>query len=182
MMTHIIHCFNPEVTIHLVPTDDVSTTTDLIDLIETTAHRMVPQHDIMLLGWIVNRNHLVDQCFERIVQTHVVIVPAGNYACDICEFSPTSVSDITVIEAHNYQDMRLSLSNFCNHRDLEYMYGIIPGYHERGTSVAAAVYAGLVSRNPCEKFLRRSRHVLKARHIKWINNSITTGDQNVRKN
>lgn len=155
MMCDVVRIFNPRANIVSVQIKD----NDIVYVIQTILQliKKVKPGDIVLFGWITNRNQALDFAVGRLVKKVTVIVPAGNYNKPVVAYSPTAVPGAHVISSINHLNERMSMSNYGS--DTIPMYGV-PIYHlgltERGTSLAAAIYAGLYSRNSSEKFMRRA--------------------------
>ena len=90
----------------------------------------------------------------------IVRTKNGVYTQPIENYSPL-LPHFHIVEAHNHRKIRMSGSNYGD--NTKWMYGVPIqhlGISQRGTSVASAIYAGLLSRNNSEKFLRRARKVV----------------------
>lgn len=163
MMTHIIGCFNPNTQVSLISTDGVNKIWDLQEIMSAVAHGVSPG-DIVLLGWITARNPHVDQSARILAEKCPVIVPAGNYGLSTQGFSPCDLPEVICVEAFNTQGERMSGSNYRPDGTGVPMLGV-PIQHldiqERGTSVAAAIYAALYARNSRPIFIRRYTELLR---------------------
>lgn len=160
MMCDIVHTFNPKANIHSVKMPVSGSLNDIADTFAQVAHR-TKAGDVILIGWITNRNSMLDEVAEITLKDCDVVIPAGNYAKPIEEYSPL-LPQFHIVEAFNHHNIRMSGSNYGD--NTVWMYGV-PIQHlgitQRGTSVAAAIYAGLLSRNNSAKFMRRARKTVE---------------------
>lgn len=160
IMCDTIRIFNPRADIVSIK---VTGSTSLMDMIQHLAivYNKLVEGDIVVFGWIITYNSMLNMMVTKMTHKATVIVPAGNYGDSILNYSPTAANGVHVIAAINHHGVRMSKSNYGD--NVKEMYGV-PIHHlnitDRGTSVAAAIYAGLISRNKSEKFMRRARKVL----------------------
>lgn len=163
IMADTVSAINPRAHIHALAMPQCGTIDLVVEKISWLSEK-VQSDDLVLFGWVSHHNLEVDQAVTDLAQRCMVVVPAGNMASHIRHFSPTVVSGVTTVVALNGKNQLMSLSNYgCDQCPTVGMYGVpMPhlGHVERGTSVAAAIYAGLMSRNRSEKFIRRSRQVI----------------------
>lgn len=123
--------------------------------------RKVKKQDIIVFGFLTQRNELVDQIVEDLSLKCTIIVPSGNHSKHTKYFSPYH-NNIIVVQAIDQHDKVYVTSNWGEGKQVT-MYGWCPTItrHLNSSSLATALYAGIYSRNKTNKFLRRARKVLK---------------------
>lgn len=164
MMCDLVRLFSSKVNIKSIQMPPSGRLEDIAEVLSVLYDSVKPD-DVVLFGWITYRNDALDQMVEAISQRTTVVCPAGNYAEDIENYSPLMVPNVIVVHALNHHDQMLSRSNFGNEQKQTVgMYGV-PIQHlnitQRGTSVAVAIYAALLSRNKSEKFMRRAKRTVR---------------------
>jgi len=134
---------------------------ELIQLVESLIEK-VAADDIVLFTWVIKRDSCFDLVVSRLALCCVVVCAAGNYSSSISEYSPCSVIGVRTITALNKSG---TLAQFSN-----YGQGTIPMFGTNvtssseqqytGTSVAAAIYTALITRNSSPRFFRRAFKLL----------------------
>jgi len=161
-MIDYIKDYNRKANITSVQISNLTPSTDeLIKIIEDLID-CVTADDIVLFTWIIEKDHRFDLVVSRLVARCTVVCAAGNLTAPVAAYSPCTVLGIHTITALNKSGTRAHFSN--------YGPGTIPmfgtnitsssGQQYTGTSVAAAIYTALLSRNSSPRFQRRAFSLL----------------------
>jgi len=181
VMRDFIRMYNPSILPILVNFQSEEYTEDLlIDLAESLGE-LVDVHDIVLITWSMAKNIAVDAAFAKLASYCTVVCAAGNnYGKMASDYSPIGAPGVHIIGCINKRSEIASMSNVGN--NVTYMFGtnmILPnsdGTVHGGTSVAASIFTGLLSRSYRTRepsiFMRRAKRALQQRFLNELSNSV----------
>lgn len=115
-----------------------------IDLIDR-----VNSKDIVLCPWCIEANDYLDSIVDHLAAICNVVVAAGNFNRPVDSYSPARASLVTTVACLNKSGIKAALSNYSKTKDLIWIPGTnfwLDGKPFNGTSISAAVYAGLLSK------------------------------------
>lgn len=108
----------------------------------------VNSSDIVLTPWLVPTNVTLVTLFEQLSDKCWVVVPAGNTAEPIDQFTPAGIDSVITVGALNKSGNRAGFSNYSTTKPLVWVTGTNyehKDFTETGTCVSATVYAALLA-------------------------------------
>lgn len=145
-MMHIVAEHTQE-KVNLFSLREPVTAEDLCDVLKRVC-KLVDEKDIVLLAWCTPRNDHIDKCVSKIAEKCDVVVAAGNDSKDIEDVSPAHLECVTTVGCLNKSGAVASCSNYSQHKKMVWACGtnyFLDGRKQHGTSVSAAVYAGVLA-------------------------------------
>lgn len=166
----IVKYISPNCDIERIKFPELLLVSDVIDSLMYVSDR-ASSGDIVLITWILPRNQKVDDAVLSLSKKARVICSAGNLKQDIKNFSPANLSsNIEVVHCLNKKGDLASFSNFGEHTVGMFGTNIsIDNLKYSGTTISAAIYAGLISRNSNPKFLDRVTRFLFRKFSRDLN-------------
>ena len=122
-----------------------------ISILENTINdllRKIKPTDVVLVSWAIEADYRCDELFDILGEHCFVVVAAGNTNEPIENFSPTRSDNVYCIGCLNKNGVKASLSNFSNFKELIWVCGTnyyVDNVPHSGTSISAAIYAGLLA-------------------------------------
>ena len=110
--------------------------------------RLVNKDDVVLMAWVTPKNKNIDRCVLHIAEKCSVVVAAGNDSKDIEEVSPAHLNEVITVGCLNKSGAVASCSNYSQKKKMVWACGtnyFLDGHRQHGTSVSAAVYAGVLA-------------------------------------
>lgn len=114
----------------------------------------VTNDDIVLMSWVTPKNDNIDKMVDKIADICSVVVAAGNDSCDIQNLTPAHLQSVITVGCLNKSGSVSSCSNFSSGKQLVWAPGtnyFLNGHKQHGTSVSAAVYAGILAESKKRK-------------------------------
>lgn len=127
--------------------------------------------DIMLISWNIPPNAIVEQCILDIAKKCSVIVAAGNQSHSVTKFTPQRLQQhVTVVHAIKKNGELASFTNYGDHTVPMYGTNVTcaDGVVRSGTSISAAIYTGIISRNNDPRFFRRVFALMRRKYLQEI--------------
>lgn len=109
---------------------------------------IVRQNDIVFCPWVVDANFLLDELFDDLAERCWVVVSAGNFNKDICEYSPARAEKVITVACLNKSGIKAALSNYSQEKELVWVAGTnynVGWKNSSGTSVSGAVYTAFLA-------------------------------------
>jgi len=166
----IVRYISPNCDIERIKFPKLLLVSDIIDSLLYVKNQ-ASASDIVLITWVLPRSQEIDEIVLSLSKKLRVICSAGNLKQDIKNFSPANLSsNIEVIHCLNKKGEIASFSNFgeCTIG----MFGtniLIDNLRYSGTTISAAIYAGLISRNNNPKFLHKMTRFLSRKFNRELN-------------
>lgn len=109
---------------------------------------MVSPNDIVFCPWAIPANLQIDDIFVELSERCWVVTAAGNKNESIEKWTPARVPAVITVAALNKSGIKASLSNYSDHKTLEWVPGTnysVGWKIGSGTSVAAALYTAFLA-------------------------------------
>lgn len=153
----IIRYYNPDIDIEHTALSSPVSLSQIKSCLEKILNTC-SKDDYLLVTWTIPKNQDIDELFLTIAdKCKKVICSAGNNNQDIEDLTPVNLSKkIDVVYCMRKNGAPATFSNYGN--SLKGMYGTnitVNGAKRSGSSISAAIYAGIVIRNNDIRFLRR---------------------------
>lgn len=166
----LVKYYNPCAEIFYIGLDRSSSHYHIIDALEKVLD-LICDRDYFLVTWTVEKNDKIDNLFLQIKnKCKKVICSAGNDQINVDFISPSNLTkhiDVVTCLRKNGQ-----LASFSNYGDYtKGMYGTnitVGGEKISGSSISAAIYTGIVSRNDNPRFLKKVTYLMKQRFEREI--------------
>lgn len=141
---------NTTTAVNFIPMPISGSDEKLLQIIDNLS-KVVKPTDIVLVPWVIPADDQVDQAFVKLSKCCHVVVAAGNQGLEVTTFSPARVSELMTIGALNKSG---TPARFSNTETIDKQLIWVPGtnyvhttFVDSGTSIAAAVYAALLSKS-----------------------------------
>lgn len=174
VMIDIIKSYRPRCDIHsLNSTHSDDITSVEINLLYVLANSK--STDILFTPWHISKSDRIDDLFKKISQKiHRVICTAGNQSdLDITQITPgnlTSYCDVIHCLRKSGEPATFATQG----TGTQGMYGTNitcpDGKVRSGSSLSAAIYCGIISRNSDQRFLRRVTRLMSQRFLSELKN------------
>jgi len=161
----LVKYYNPCAEIFYIGLDKSSSYDNITDALEKVLDLICDQ-DYFLVTWTVKKNVAIDNLFLQIKnKCKKVICCAGNDRINVDLISPANLTKhIDVITCLRKNGQLASFSNFGDYT--RGMYGtniLVNGEKISGSSISAAIYTGILSRNDNPRFLQKVTYLMQQR-------------------
>jgi hypothetical protein len=164
-MINLIKVYAPVVKVECLSITELMNKRAVLDIFDDLKSKLLP-HDIVLIPWVVGRDHDIDQRVNALARDNVIVCSAGNFSSSVDLYSPAGASGVITVGCLNKTSNLASMSNYGSEsKEIAFMYGTsihIDSIHGvmnvSGTSASASIYAALLSRvqpRNREKFIKR---------------------------
>jgi len=161
----LVKYYNPCAEIFYIGLDKSSSRYNIKDALEKVLDLICDQ-DYLLVTWTIAKNKEIDNLFLQIKnKCKKIVCSAGNDKTNVELLTPANLTKhIDVITCLRKNGQLASFSNFgdCTKE----MYGTnitVNGEKISGSSISAAIYTGIVSRNDHPRFLQKVTYLMQQR-------------------
>lgn len=135
------------VDIQVITINDNPTYNDIVSIVKKLFLTVKPI-DIVYCPWVVDANFILDDLFNDLSDLCWVVVAAGNFNKDICEYSPARAEKVITVACLNKSGVKASLSNYSKDKELIWVPGTnynVGWKNSSGTSISGAVYTAFLA-------------------------------------
>jgi hypothetical protein len=163
----IVRAVSPKVQIKRIKFPKHLSVSNIIDSL-LFVNSCAKKGDIILITWTIPRNDQIDSIIKSLSKKYRIICSAGNSKQHVENFTPANLDNtVEVIHCLKKSGENASFTNFG--ASTIGMYGTnitVNGLKRSGTTISAAIYAALVSRNSNPKFVERVKSMMQKRFYK----------------
>lgn len=172
VITDIVRYYNIHADIQTLRNNNHNTLMSLeINLFYVLAN--CSESDMVLTPWNIPQNDKIDQLFKKIsLKCSRIICTAGNHSQNILdEWTPARLTDYCDV-VHCIKKSGDAASFATHSKETIGMYGTNvtcpDGVVRSGSSISAAIYCGIISRNSDKKFFRRVYRLIQKKYLSEI--------------